>query len=41
MENSINNFNSINDFEGNLDGLGYDIYGLHSTNNGLFEKTKP
>ena len=37
--NSINNFNSINDFEGNLDGLGYDIYGLHSTNNGLFEKT--
>ncbi|STY71871.1 Heme:hemopexin utilization protein A [Megamonas hypermegale] len=37
--NSINNFKSINDFEGNLDGLGYDIYGLHSTNNGLFEKT--
>ena len=37
--NSINNFKSINDFEGNLDGLGYDIYGLHNTNNGLFEKT--
>ena len=37
--NSIKDFESINDFEGNLDGLGYDIYGLHSTNNGLFEKT--
>lgn len=37
--NSINNFNSIENFKGNLDGLGYDIYGLHSTNNGLFKNT--
>ena len=37
--NSINDFKSINDFEGNLDGLGYDIYGLHSKNNGLFKNT--
>ena len=37
--NSIKDFNSIENFKGNLDGLGYDIYGLHSTNNGLFEKT--
>lgn len=37
--NSITNFNSIENFKGNLDGLGYDVYGLHSTNNGLFENT--
>ena len=37
--NSINNFNSIENFEGNLDGLGYEVYGLHSKNNGLFKNT--
>ena len=37
--NSITNFNSIENFKGNLDGLGYDIYGLHSKNNGLFKNT--
>lgn len=37
--NSITNFNSIENFKGNLDGLGYDVYGLHSTNNGLFKNT--
>lgn len=28
--NSIKDLNSIENFKGNLDGLGYDIYGLHS-----------
>ena len=41
--NSINNFNSIENFEGNLDGLGYEVYGLHineaSADTGLFAKT--
>lgn len=41
--NSINNFKSINDFEGNLDGLGNEVYGLHidekTDNTGLFAKT--
>lgn len=37
--NSIKDLNSIENFKGNLDGLGYDIYGLHSKNNGLFKNT--
>lgn len=37
--NSIKDFNSIENFKGNLDGLGYDVYGLHSTKNGLFKNT--
>lgn len=37
--NSIKDLNSIENFKGNLDGLGYDIYGLHSKKNGLFKNT--